>query len=92
MLERTCMDCGATWTVDPKLDSARPPGRWSGAFSMTGVLLAARRPDLTSGSSDNAAAETAESQDATKREADVTGHLRTCWQCGSTRFKDQRLS
>ena len=80
MVQRTCLDCGQTWTLEPGL------ARLASRGSRIGTRQALRT--TIRGESNDFVADTFAQLDQLN---ETIRETRTCTKCGSERFKDQRV-
>jgi hypothetical protein len=81
MVQRTCLDCGETWTLEAGLAHLHA-GRPRGLGARAGSTQAGGRVDW------RALADSAAELD---QEAETIRQLRTCPKCGGDHYKDRRF-
>ena len=81
MVQRTCLDCGETWTLEAslaRLRAGRPPGYGAGLRAgPVGQSLAEQQA--------------AEAEAELDQDLETIRQVRTCPKCGSERYKDRRI-
>jgi len=81
MVQRTCLDCGETWTLEASLAhlrAERPHGYGAGLRGgPVGQSLAEQQA--------------AESEAELDQELETIRQVRTCPKCGSERYQDRRI-
>lgn len=78
-VQRTCLDCGETWTLEASLarmHASRHTGFAVGARGQTGQEIAWERA--------------AEASSGFDQELETVRQLRTCPKCGGDHYKDRR--
>jgi predicted nucleic-acid-binding Zn-ribbon protein len=80
MVQRTCLECGETWTLEASLAHLRA-GR---ARGFAGGL----RGDLAQTIAEQ---QVVEAQAGLDQELETIRQVRTCPKCGSERYKDRRI-
>jgi hypothetical protein len=81
MVQRTCLDCGETWTLEAslaRLRARRPHGYAAGLRGGLGSQVVAEQ-------------QVAEAEAGLDQELETIRQVRTCPKCGSERYKDRRI-
>jgi hypothetical protein len=86
-VERTCLDCGETWTVTSKLAKARPPGPSRRGFSAGTARYAGNSAQgMSRASIDQQMAEAHRRDAQADRELEALRQAQTCPKCGSDHY------
>jgi hypothetical protein len=87
MVQRTCLDCGETWTLEASLASMRPgpPRGFGGRIGASfGGPIGANETRIVSRE------QVAEASAGLDQELETIRQLRTCPKCGGDHYKDRR--
>ncbi len=90
MLERTCLDCGETWTLKASQRRSRRSGIGQRGFSTGTVMMSHGNPmAVVRSGMDQQMAEVHRRDAEADRNLDVDRQLLSCPKCGSDRHTDR---
>jgi hypothetical protein len=90
-VERTCFECGETWTLDARLAKITPPARRRRGFSIGIVLGAQRDPSLYRGYQHRQLTQARQRETEAALELALLREVGRCRMCGSTHYLEHAL-